>query len=400
MGDYYLRCGAVLDEEDAQRVLAIGGGWYVAKSGGWKGCAVQDVRPQRPTYVALHRVVMGAKPGELVEHIDGDALNNRKSNLRLRSGRETVSPGMVFGSLTVVRRVGLVRRECLWECQCACGSLTQRVTGALKRRSKSGEMAASCGCMTKALIADGVRKIVNIGTSFGRWVVVGEEANGRLPCRCSCGVERSVGKGHLVNGETTSCGCAKPRAKPRPRKRPVGGTIEAFDARYVKHDSGCWAWTGKRTVDGYGLMSLGKRGRSATAHRFSWEHHRGPIPDGMCVLHHCDNPPCVNPEHLFIGTRADNVDDMWSKGRGTRQPAQAKISDDDVVALLAELDAGASGVATARKYGISQSYVSMIRRRHKRLRFSPRLELPNSSAVTLLGATDERASLLERLKDG
>lgn len=85
-----------------------------------------------------------------------------------------------------------------------------------------------------------------------------------------------------------------------------------FWAKVAKSD-GCWEWTGPRLPRGYGVIRAD--GRQTYAHRVSWLLHFGPIPDRAFVLHHCDNPPCVNPAHLWVGSQADNVRDMIAKGR-------------------------------------------------------------------------------------
>jgi hypothetical protein len=78
-------------------------------------------------------------------------------------------------------------------------------------------------------------------------------------------------------------------------------------------ESGCWLWSGSLGTGGYGLC--GHQKRVKRSHRIAWELTHGPIPDGMVVCHRCDNPPCCNPAHLFLGTLADNVRDMVAKGR-------------------------------------------------------------------------------------
>jgi hypothetical protein len=75
----------------------------------------------------------------------------------------------------------------------------------------------------------------------------------------------------------------------------------------------CWEWTASLVTGGYGGFSV--RRRQTRAHRYSWEETNGPVPSGLFVLHRCDNPPCVRPSHLFLGTIQDNVDDMMAKGR-------------------------------------------------------------------------------------
>ena len=83
----------------------------------------------------------------------------------------------------------------------------------------------------------------------------------------------------------------------------------------VRTGTGCWEWTGARARFGHGLVHVGPGGKLAQTHRVAWELMVGPVPEGMGVLHRCDNPPCVRPDHLFLGTQQDNVRDMWAKGR-------------------------------------------------------------------------------------
>lgn len=84
--------------------------------------------------------------------------------------------------------------------------------------------------------------------------------------------------------------------------------------RTVEVSNGCWEWTAERDKDGYGRVRLETRKR-LRVHRVAWEFFHGPIPPRVCVLHSCDNPPCWNPFHLFLGTQAGNVADMCSKRR-------------------------------------------------------------------------------------
>ena len=106
--------------------------------------------------------------------------------------------------------------------------------------------------------------------------------------------------------------------------------------RHVRKSDRCWEWQGARAggrgSPTYGVFRVGSQTdgsrRSVYAHRWIWEHLNGPIPEGMQVNHHCDNPICVNPEHLYVGTQSENVTDMHSRGRargGQRRPAGSPI---------------------------------------------------------------------------
>ena len=138
------------------------------------------------------------------------------------------------------------------------------------------------------------------------------------------------------------------------------GTLEdRFWSRVQKTD-GCWLWLWSRNEFGYGV--IGVAGRSKRAHRLSWEMVNGPIPDGMVVCHHCDNPACVNPEHLFVGTHADNVADKMSKGRCPRgeTAGPARLTDAQTEEIRARRTRGESCRSIASFFGVAVSTVSGI----------------------------------------
>ena len=127
----------------------------------------------------------------------------------------------------------------------------------------------------------------------------------------------------------------------------------------------CWEWTGACNPGGYGMFGID--GRAVLAHRLSYTIHYGYIPDGLCVCHHCDNRPCINPLHLFVGTPADNNADMVRKGRDSQLfgelHSHAKLTDAKVLEILSiERVAGDQDII-ASKFGVSRSTISKIRSR-------------------------------------
>lgn len=91
---------------------------------------------------------------------------------------------------------------------------------------------------------------------------------------------------------------------------------QRFWSKVIQHETGCWEWAGAKTSSGYGVLGRGRRGMgNVRASHVSWRIHCGPIPEGLWVLHRCDNPACCRPDHLFLGTAADNVHDCMNKGR-------------------------------------------------------------------------------------
>lgn len=126
----------------------------------------------------------------------------------------------------------------------------------------------------------------------------------------------------------------------------------------------CWNWMGFKNSAGYGRLRVD--GRKELAHRVSWSDRNGAIPNGLCVLHRCDNPACVNPSHLFLGTRTVNNADRHSKGRSGAPHGEkssfARFRDDQIPYVCALLKAGLSQSDVARAYGVHKGTISHIAR--------------------------------------
>lgn len=142
--------------------------------------------------------------------------------------------------------------------------------------------------------------------------------------------------------------------------------IDRFLSRIEKSD-GCWMWKGLLQPPAlplrYGIFCFNNG--DYMAHRISWQIHNGPIPEGLCVLHHCDVPACVRPDHLFLGTRADNNADKFAKGRaggpkGEENPA-ARLTERDVVRIREVFALGnISQVQLGKQFHVSRSLISAI----------------------------------------
>ena len=157
-------------------------------------------------------------------------------------------------------------------------------------------------------------------------------------------------------------------------------TDQKLSARFwnkvsTSQPSDCWEWTAYRNPRGYG--KIGISGVVHFAHRVAWELTNGTIPDGMRVLHSCDNPPCCNPGHLHLGTQADNVQEMWDRsrhgpkrirpGHKCRGEAHhsARLTEADVRTIRALADDGIPNAEIARRYGVSTASIWAIVQRKK-----------------------------------
>jgi len=157
-------------------------------------------------------------------------------------------------------------------------------------------------------------------------------------------------------------------------------TIERFIKKLsLDYDTGCWNWTGYLN-GGYGAFCIGgpiRTNRVRKAHRVAWEIYNGEIPDGMCVCHHCDNPKCCNPNHLWLGTHKQNMEDMKSKGRLKYNPAKSgelhhnnKFAEMDITSMREMYAKGYTQDEIATIFNTSQPVVSAIVN-HKRWKHLP-----------------------------
>lgn len=171
-------------------------------------------------------------------------------------------------------------------------------------------------------------------------------------CACTCGnvVDRTLG--HVMNMDYPHCGCI----------RSPHDSAETRFWRKVQKTDGCWLWMASKNKDGYGEF-FGEAGKHISAHRFSYFIHYGEIPAGMCVCHECDNPSCVKPEHLFLGTVEDNRNDKLRKNRqmkGERFPL-SRLKESQVLEIV-ELSRTRQKTMSqlAADYGVSNGTIGSI----------------------------------------
>jgi len=178
-------------------------------------------------------------------------------------------------------------------------------------------------------------------------------------CQCGCGgVTKVSNKTDLATGRVK--GQQVKFIKGHNRRLDLN---KRFWAKVQKTDT-CWLWTG--FLDRYGYFP--HQGKRYGAHRFSWELFFGKIPSGLFVLHKCDNPACVNPDHLFLGTQKENMEDMVNKGRSGKKPKYGKnnhmsVLNEVAVREIRSLDGTFSRRELSEKYGVTRQAIGEVIRR-------------------------------------
>lgn len=149
------------------------------------------------------------------------------------------------------------------------------------------------------------------------------------------------------------------------KRHSYRNTVESLKAKTTKTSTGCWEWAGSRTKDGYGRTM--EWPKSITTHRLMYKLFYGSIPEGKHILHKCDNPPCINPHHLWSGTHVDNMVDMTKKGRRVRLPGElnpaAKLDSHKVRKIRSLIEEGVSTEELSVQYDVCKATILHIKSR-------------------------------------
>lgn len=211
--------------------------------------------------------------------------------------------------------------------------------------------------------------------NFGRLVVISRhpennaQGKPRWLCHCSCGNTCIVSRNELISGDAKSCGCirkevATEQLKNVPKKQKLNlseekkleNAIKSFWKK-VKKTSSCWNWNAS-TRSGYGQF---KYNEIKLAHRFSYFIHKGELEKDKIICHTCDNPICVNPDHLYQGTYQDNSKDAVERRRKPvgENSNLSKLKENQVVEILSSKEGHRS---LARKFGVDHQSIYRIRK--------------------------------------
>lgn len=141
--------------------------------------------------------------------------------------------------------------------------------------------------------------------------------------------------------------------------------IDRFEKNFIKEDNSCWLWSSAKIKTGYGIFYKDRKNKAIYAHRFSFELYKGPIVGNNKICHSCDNPSCVNPEHLWQGSQKDNLQDMYKKKRNN-QPrgatcSSSKLTEKDVLFIREQKRLNTSTQKELSvKFGVAESTISRL----------------------------------------
>lgn len=252
-------------------------------------------------------------------------------------------------------------------CHCGCGQKTPICTHTrIKQGLKKGEPTRFIRGHAGRLHPEsrrGRKPTPSLANEYAPWVKKHGLQYPYGECQCGCGQKTSIATSRVAVAGVNKGQPYRFYAKhyvPKPRE-------QTFWKRVSKPSPDeCWEWQGGKTPDGYG--SAGHKNKSVLAHRLAWELTNGPIPEGMEVCHKCDNPPCCNPDHLFLGTHADNIRDMFAKGRNNPRRgaanSNAKLTESQVKEIRSRYaNKDGNTYELAQEYGVSQVTISALIRR-------------------------------------
>ena len=208
------------------------------------------------------------------------------------------------------------------------------------------------------------------GHRFGRIVAIrfsGKNKHGQRQYlfKCDCGNEKIIDAHSVKRGKTSSCGCFSKESLAMghrwKKQTHEERAAETLLKHIVKTDT-CWVWKGRTNKKGYGIIGF-RNEDGRMAHRVAWILKNGEIPEGLCVCHKCDNPPCVNPDHLFLGTNQENIADRHAKGRSNaprgEQHGMSVLNDHQVKQIQSDPRPSRQ---VGKTYGISKTHVLRIKK--------------------------------------
>jgi len=152
----------------------------------------------------------------------------------------------------------------------------------------------------------------HIGKIFGKLTIIDQIPGKKSICKCECGNIKIIATANVTIGHITSCGCLRSIFRVNYDEDAKNKLLSHIDIK----DNGCWEWNRAKHRQGYGHFPYKRK--LMLAHRASWIIFNGKLDNDICVCHRCDNPPCVNPNHLFLGTTKENIHDCIKKGKFTR----------------------------------------------------------------------------------